>query len=52
MKWENVVGKVDRAESILHSLSDTQTTVSSQNLEILSAQKDTVVQVSALSSTL
>ena len=52
LKWEDVAGKVDRAESILHSLSDTQTTVSSQNLEILSAQKDTVVQVSALSSVL
>ena len=47
--WEDVLSKVDRTESILHSLSDTQKTVSSQNLEILSTQKDTVAQLSALS---
>jgi hypothetical protein len=51
-KWEDVAGKVDRTESTLHSLSDTQKTVSSQNLEILSTQKDAITQVSALSSAL
>jgi len=51
-KWEDVAGKVDRAESILHSLSDTQKAVSSQNLEILSTQKDSISQVSALTSAL
>jgi hypothetical protein len=51
-KWENVATKVDRTESILHSLSDTQKTVSSQNLEILSTQKDAIAQVSALSFSL
>ena len=51
-KWEDVASKVDHAESTLHTLSDTQKTVSSQNLEILSKQKDAIAQVSALSSTL
>ena len=51
-KWEDVAGKVDRTESILDSLSDTQKTVSSQNLEILSTQKDAIAQVSALASAL
>jgi len=51
-KWEDVAGKVDRTESTLRSLSDTQKTVSSQNLEILSTQKDAIAQVSALSSAL
>ena len=51
-KWEDVAGKVDRTESTLRSLSDTQKAVSSQNLEILSTQKDAIAQVSALSSAL
>ena len=51
-KWEDVAGKVDRTESVLHSLSDAQKTVSSQTLEILSTQKDSVAQVSALTSAL
>jgi len=51
-RWEDVAGKIDRAESVLHSLSDTQKAVSSQNLEILSMQKDSTGQVSTLSSTL
>ena len=51
-KWEDVVGRVDRTESILHSLSDTQKTVTSQSLEILSTQKDAIAQVSALTSIL
>ena len=51
-KWEDVAGKVDHTESTLRSLSDTQKTVSSQNLEILSTQKDAIAQVSALSSAL
>ena len=51
-KWEDVVAKVDRTEPILHSLSGTQAIVSSQGLEILSTQKDTIAQVSALTSTL
>ena len=50
--WENLANKVDLTESILHSLSDTQKTVSSQNLEILSTQKDAIAQVSALSFSL
>lgn len=50
--WEDVAGKVDRTESILYSFSDTQSTVSSQNLEILSMQKDTNAQMSALNSVL
>lgn len=52
LKWEDVVGKVDLTESTLRSLFDTQKTVSSQNLEILSTQKDAITQVSALSSAL
>ena len=48
--WEEATSKINCTESILHSLSDSQKTVSSQNLEILSTQKDTIVQVSALSS--
>lgn len=48
-KWEDVVSKADHTESILHSLSNTQKTVSSQNLEILSTQKDAIAQLSALS---
>jgi len=51
-KWEDVAGNVDRTGSVLHSLSDTQKTVSSQNVEILSTQKDTIAHVSALSSAL
>jgi len=51
-KWEDVAGKVDRAESLLHSLSDTQKTVSSQNLEILSTQKDSITHLSAVASAL
>lgn len=51
-KWEDIVGKVDRTESILHSLSDAQATVSSQGAEILLTQKDAIAQVSALTSTL
>ena len=49
LKWEDVANKVDRTESILHSLSDAQKAVSSQNLEILSTQKDAIAQVSGLS---
>ena len=48
-KWEDVASKVDRTESTLHSLSDSQKIVSSQNLEILSTQKDAIAQVSAFS---
>ncbi|KAF9651983.1 hypothetical protein BDM02DRAFT_3266639 [Thelephora ganbajun] len=51
-KWDDVAGKIDRTEYILHSLSDTQKTVSSQNLEILSAQKNAIAQVSTLSCAL
>lgn len=49
LKWEDVANKVDHTESILRSFSDTQKIVSSQNLEILSTQKDAITQVSALS---
>jgi hypothetical protein len=48
-KWEDVADKVDRTQSILHSFSDAQNTVSSQSLEILSTQRDAIAQVSALS---
>ena len=51
-KWEGVVDKIDHTQSVLHSLSDTQKAVSSQNLEILSTQKDAIAQVSALNSAL
>jgi len=49
-EWGDIAGKVDRTERILHSLSNTQKTLSSQNIEILSTQKDAIAQVSALSS--
>lgn len=48
-KWEDITGAVERTESVLHTLSDTQKAVSSQNLEILSTQKDAIAQVSAFS---
>jgi hypothetical protein len=51
-KWEDVAGKVDRTESAIQSLFDSQKTISSQNLEILSTQKDAIAQVSALPSAL
>ena len=47
-RWEAVADKVDRAESTLSTLSDSHKTVSSQNLEILLAQKDSIAQISAL----
>ena len=51
-KWEDVASKFDHNNSLLHSLSDVQKIVSSQNFEILSTHKDTISQVSALSFSL
>ena len=48
-KWGDIASQIDRTESTLHSLCDTQKAISSQNLEILSTQKDAIAQVSASS---